>query len=225
MMLIRNNSESGLGLIDTLIGMLIAAIASIGIFYLLVGLYRNALTIDNVSNRANDASQIALLASHFLTQANYQSGNPTALTLSSPTIQQGQYAPNDGVTIQWVPAGSSSVCTGTLVDKTEYVQNGNGAEPIQGIAWVETGNSPCHDGTAFFPTNNQWGFTGTQGVVGGVSTTSGVSPTIPNLSGCPGQQQGIVLSNTYAFRIGTNNIYGHGGTAQQVVVCMPNVAQ
>ncbi len=221
---IRNKAEQGLGLIDTLIGMLIAAIASVGIFYLLASFYRDGLTVDNVSNRANDASQIAMLAAHFLTQANYQSGSPTALTLSPPTIQQGRYASNDGVTIQWVPAGSTSVCTGTLVDRTEYVQNGNGAEPIQGIAWVETGNTPCQDGSAFFPTNNQWGFSGTQGVSGGVATTPGVSPVLSNLPGCPGQQQGMILSNTYAFRLGTTNPYAHGGTPQQVVVCMPNVA-
>ncbi len=210
------HKESGASFIELLVGLVIVAIASVGVFTLLQGFYKNGYTISNVSDRANDGALVDAITTHFLTQANFQ-GGPVALTLSVPTLQQGQNAPNDGVTIQWVPAGSSTICTGTLVDRTEYVQNGTGAEPIEGMVWVESGAAPCRSGTAFFPMNNQWGFSITRGGV------SPISPTIPDLSGCPGDQQGVVLSNTYQFRINTTDIYAHGGTPQEVTVCMPNV--
>jgi len=208
--------EAGAGFIELLISLAIASIASVAVLSLIASFYQNGYTISNVSDRTNDAALVDTIAAHFLTQANYQ-GGVTALTLSAPTLQQGNNAPNDGVTIQWVPFGSESICTGTLVDQTEYVQNEGGAEPLNGMAWVETGPSPCQDGTAFFPINNQWGFSITNG---GVSPSS---PTISALSNCPGNQQGVVLSNTYQFRINTTNIYKHGGTQQDITICMPNV--
>lgn len=217
--------QNGYTLLELLISTAMAGILVSGFLYLLFGFYENGQNLSQIANRSNNQALVSVIASRFLTQAGYI-GSPTAATLSPPVVQSGATPSSydDGVTIQWVD-DVGDVCTGTLVDQTQYEQNQNysTAEPINGLTWVVTGAASCRPGTAFFPVNNQWGFSVTQDGVHGPN-----QPYWNNLAGCPNQEQGIVLTNNYAYQIGGASQYQHFGNTvqtQQVYVCTPNVPQ
>ena len=216
----QNNRESsgdlGFTLIELMISMTIVSIISIAVLTLMAAFYADGQETSDLSRRIANAASMESIGDHFLARSDYNA-QPVSATLSVPAIQ----GKNTGITIQWMPyvptattVSSPVICTGTLTDKTVSPAPSQGATPgvqTNGVEWsaqTAYGTSGyCGGGTAFFPANNQWGF------------------TLVQRQGCPNpthDQNAVVITSNYAY--GTTKLQGISGTpnTQVVTVCLPN---
>lgn len=214
-------NEAGLSLVETLISTVIALLMGVAMFSGIAAYFKDGQVLDEMGDHANNATQMRMVTPLLLDQASYV-GTPTTATVSSPWLIPNPYASGsyEGVNIQWIPyaaSGGVSLCTGTLVDHTSYLQNGGPgqSEPINGIEWNVTAsvisgvtqtqaNQACGVGRAYFPANNQWGFYG---------------PV--QEPGCPGHQQALIISNIYQYHL-TASDYSTA-SEEGMIACLPNV--
>lgn len=206
---INQNNETGYTLVELLVSMAITMMISVAVLTFFSNFYANGQEASALARRISNTAVMESIGNHFLARANYN-GQSVAATLSVPVIVQN----GEGVNIQWMPyvAGTSStpvICTGTLVDRTIYQAPG---VQVNGVVWVAStvigAHGYCGSGTAFFPTNNQWGF------------------TLVQRSGCPNPTQNpnaLLITSNYDY--GTTKLSGISGSpnTQVVTVCLPNL--
>ena len=209
---INQNNAAGYTLVELMVSMAITMILGIAVLIFFSSFFAEGQEAGALARRISNTAIMESIGNHFLSRADYN-GQPVAATLSVPTIVNGNND-NEGVSIQWMPyvaAASSTpvICEGTLADKTLYQAPGVQVNGVEWVASTVTGSpGHCGSGSAFFTTNNRWGF------------------SLVQRSGCPNPTQSPnALSITSNYDYGTSKLPGVSGSlnAQVVTVCLPNL--